>query len=216
MLFDLDGTLVDSAPDLALAANAQRERHGLEALPAAAYRHLVGSGARGMVRVSFGKAPGDPGYEPLRQEFMELYAERLLIHTRVFDEVAPVLDALDAQGQRWGIVTNKAHALAQRVVQGLALAHRCAVLIGGDSTPHTKPHPAPLLEAAARTRVAAPLCVYVGDDSRDIQAGQAAGMTALAAAWGYLGDAGPIHTWQAHAVLERPHDLLQWVGSPHL
>jgi len=213
VLFDLDGTLVDSAPDLALAANVQRQRHGLPQLPEHAYRPLVGSGARGMIRVGWGKAPGDEGYEALRQEFMTLYAERLLVRTQVFGAMAQVLDHLDASKQPWGIVTNKAHALAERLVQGLQLAHRSAVLIGGDTTPHTKPHPAPLLEAARRLGVPAHHCVYVGDDHRDVQAGRAAGMTTAAAAWGYLGDTGPVETWGADVVLHTPAALVQWLNG---
>jgi 2-phosphoglycolate phosphatase len=214
VLFDLDGTLVDSAPDLAAAANEQRAAHGLPALPFERLRPRVGSGARGMVGVAFGLVPGDPGYDTLRDEFLARYERRLLRETALFAQVAPVLERLEALALPWGIVTNKALRYAEPLVQGLALHRRSAVLVGGDSTPHTKPHPAPLLEAARRLGLAAQRCVYVGDDPRDIRAGRAAGMATLAAAWGYLGDGEPIADWGADAVIEEPASLLRWLDLP--
>lgn len=214
VLFDLDGTLVDSAPDLAAAANEQRAAHGLPALPFERLRPRVGSGARGMVGAAFGLAPGDAGYEALRDDFLARYERRLLRETALFARVAPVLDRLEALELPWGIVTNKALRYAEPLVQGLELHLRSAVLVGGDSTPHTKPHPAPLLEAARRLGLAAQRCVYVGDDPRDIRAGRAAGMATLAAAWGYLGDGEPIADWGADAVIEEPASLLRWLELP--
>ena len=214
VLFDLDGTLVDSAPDLGGAANELLRRHGRPERPLEDFRPVGGSGARGMIHVGFGLQPGDTGYEPLRAAFIEIYAQRLLHGTRVFEAVEPVLDALDGAGMRWGIVTNKALRLAEPIVQGLGLAPRAAVLIGGDSTPHTKPHPAPLLEAARRMGEEAAQCVYVGDDPRDIQAGRAAGMATLAAGWGYLGLGTPVHEWGADHVSAHPAGLLHWLGLP--
>ena len=214
VLFDLDGTLIDSAPDLAAAANELRERHGLAPLPLEQLRPMVGSGARGMVGVAFGLKPGDSGYEPLRTAFLELYVRRMLTLTRVFDAVHPVLDALDGHGIRWGVVTNKALSMAQPITEALGLAARAAVVIGGDSTPHTKPHPAPLLEAARRIGAAPAQCVYVGDDPRDVQAGRAAGMATIAAAWGYLGLGEPVHAWGADHVSEAPSGVLQWLRMP--
>lgn len=145
LLFDLDGTLVDSAPDLAGAANDLRAAHGLSALPYASLRRMVGTGARGMVGVAFGVAPGDDRFEPLRDAFLARYAERLLQSTQVFDSMLLVLDALDQAGHPWGIVTNKAMRFAAPVVDGLGLGSRAGVLIAGDTTPHAKPHPEPLL-----------------------------------------------------------------------
>ena len=214
VLFDLDGTLVDSAPDLAAAENEQRAAHGLPALPFERLRPRVGSGARGMVGAAFGLAPGDAGYEALRDDFLARYERRLLRETALFARVAPVLDRLEALELPWGIVTNKALRYAEPLVQGLELHLRSAVLVGGDSTPHTKPHPAPLLEAARRLGLAAQRCVYVGDDPRDIRAGRAAGMATLAAAWGYLGDGEPIADWGADAVIEEPASLLRWLELP--
>ncbi|MFZ4651557.1 MAG: HAD-IA family hydrolase, partial [Rubrivivax sp.] len=209
-----DGTLIDSAPDLAAAANELRAVHGLEPLALEQLRPMVGSGARGMVGVAFGLKPGEAGYEPLRVAFLELYVRRMLTLTRVFEAVHPVLDVLDEQGIRWGVVTNKAMSMAQPITESLGLAARAAVVIGGDSTPHTKPHPAPLLEAARRIGAEPARCVYVGDDARDVQAGRAAGMATIAAAWGYLGLGEPVHAWGADHVSQAPAGVLQWLRMP--
>ena len=211
VLFDLDGTLIDSAPDLAGAANDLRTQRGLEALPYESLRPMVGAGARGMVGVAFGLRPGEDGFEPLRDAFLARYAERMLDRTRVVDAVEPVLQMLSAAGVPWGIVTNKATRYAEPVVRGLGLDARAGVLIAGDTTAHAKPHPAPLLEAARRLGRDAGRCVYVGDDLRDVQAGRAAGMATLAAGWGYLGQGEPIDGWGADAVLQEPAQLLNWL-----
>lgn len=211
VLFDLDGTLIDSAPDLAGAANDLRAQRGLDALPYESLRPMVGAGARGMVGVAFGLRPGEDGFEPLRDAFLARYAERMLERTRVFDAVEPVLQMLSAAGVPWGIVTNKVTRYAEPVVRGLGLDARAGVLIAGDTTAHAKPHPAPLLEAARRLGRDAGRCVYVGDDVRDVQAGRAAGMATLAAGWGYLGQGEPIDDWGADAVLEEPSQLLNWL-----
>lgn len=214
VLFDLDGTLVDSAPDLAGAGNEMRLQRGLPALPYEQLRPMVGSGARGMVGAALRVTPDDPDFAALRDEFLARYEARLTRETRIFDAVLPVLAALDSASIRWGIVTNKVARYTHPVVQGLGLASRAAVVICGDSTPHSKPHPAPLLEAARRIGVAASGCVYVGDDLRDVQAGRAAGMRTVAAAWGYLGLGEPIDTWNADAVIDSPSELLQWLAMP--
>jgi phosphoglycolate phosphatase len=211
VLFDLDGTLIDSAPDLAAAANAMRVARGMAPLPLVDLRPMVGTGARGMVGTAFGIKPGDDGFEALHHEFLERYQAGLLQQTAVFAEMELVLDRLDASGRLWGIVTNKAERFTRPVVEGLRLHTRAAVVISGDTTPHSKPHPAPLLEAASRVGVEASQCVYVGDDRRDVQAGLAAGMLTLAAAWGYLGSGEPIEAWGAHTVLATPNALLQWL-----
>lgn len=211
VLFDLDGTLVDSAPDLAAAANAMRTARGLARLPLAALRPMVGSGARGMVGAALGVKPDDDAFAGLRDEFLQRYAVGLLERTAVFEAMVPVLERLDADGWPWGIVTNKAERFTRPLVEGLGLHGRAAVVISGDTTAHSKPHPAPLLEAARRAGVEASACVYIGDDVRDVQAGHAAGMVTLAAAWGYLGDGQPIDAWGAHAVLAEPAALLQWL-----
>ena len=211
VLFDLDGTLIDSAPDLAGAANDLRATFGLPALPHDQLRPMVGAGARGMVGAAFGVAPADARFGELRDAFLARYAQRLLEQTHVFADISPVLRALAEAGLPWGIVTNKAMRYAEPVITGLGLHKRAAVVIAGDSTPHAKPHPEPLREAARRLGVDAADCVYVGDDQRDIVAGRAAGMATLAAAWGYLGQGEPIEAWGADHILQLPAELLIWL-----
>ena len=211
VLFDLDGTLVDSAPDLAGAANEMRLARGLEPMPFERLRPMVGAGARGMVGAAFGVAPGEPGYEALRDDFLERYERRLLRETVLFAAMAPVLSRLETVPLAWGIVTNKALRLARPLIEGLALHRRAAVLIGGDSTPFSKPHPEPLLAAAREIGVEPARCAYVGDDHRDMRAGRAAGMATLAAGWGYLGAGEAIGDWGADAVIAAPRALLSWL-----
>lgn len=214
VLFDLDGTLIDSAPDLAAAANAMRVERGLAALPYAALRPMVGSGARGMVGAALQSAPGDEGFDALRTEFLARYEAALLERTHVFEAMLPLLDALERRACPWGVVTNKAHRFADPVIAGLGLDSRAAVVIAGDTTAHSKPHPAPLLEAARRLGLAPATLVYVGDDLRDVQAGRAAGMATVAAAWGYLGQGEPIEAWGADVVVQTPAELLEWLQLP--
>ncbi len=211
VLFDLDGTLVDSAPDLAGAANDMRQARGLAPLPASELRPHGGSGARGMLQRAFDCQPGHDQYDALKLEFLQRYEQQMLRHSRLFDAVPELLDALEAKQWRWGIVTNKAGHLAQRLADAMGLSPRAGVLVAGDSTPHTKPHPAPLHEAARRLGVATQHCVYIGDDLRDMQAARRAGMGALAAAWGYLGPGSDPQTWQADAVLPDPAAVLQFL-----
>ena len=209
VLFDLDGTLVDSAPDMAVAANRLRACYDLAPLAAGAYRAHVGSGARGMLKVAFGLHPAaEPErFERLKAQFLALYAEQLLVHTTLFDGVPQTLDFLAQRGVPWGIVTNKATALARPIVQGLTALQRSAVLIAGDTTGHTKPHPAPLLAAAEALGVAPGRCAFVGDDIRDVMCGRAAGAVTLAAAWGYLGDGIAVTEWQADVLVDEPAQL---------
>lgn len=209
VLFDLDGTLVDSALDLGGAGNDLRERRGLPPLPLEVFRPLTGTGARGMLRVALGTTPEDADFEALKDEYLAIYATRLTRLTRVFDAMAPVLDALDATALPWGIVTNKHSRFAEPVVAGTGLATRSRVLVCGDTTARAKPFPDPLLEAARRLAVDPAHCLYVGDDLRDIQAGQAAGMGTVAAAWGYLGDGEPIEAWGADHLARTPAELLE-------
>lgn len=209
VLFDLDGTLVDSAPDLAGAANDMRVSRGLAPLPYSALRPMVGSGARGMVGAAMQVYPSDPDFITLRDEFLQRYEERLTRETVVFPDVQPVLQFLSASSVLWGIVTNKIARYAEPLVNALDLHHASAVLICGDTTAHAKPHPAPLMEAAKRIQIDPKRCLYVGDDLRDIQAGEAAGMKTAAAAWGYLGNGEAIHEWGADHMLHSPRDLLK-------
>ena len=213
VLFDLDGTLIDSAPDLASAANRLRADHGLEPLPLALLRPMVGSGARGMVGVAFGVGPGDPGFEALRDAFLAHYEAGLLQKTHPFDGVEKLLTALEGAGIPWGIVTNKATRFTTPIVAGLGLAQRAAVVVCGDTTPHSKPHPEPLWHAARAMGLAPEAVVYVGDDLRDAQAARAAGMAMVAATWGYLGLGEPVHDWGADELADAPSQLLTWLQA---
>jgi phosphoglycolate phosphatase len=208
VLFDLDGTLVDSAPDLAGALNALRQAHGLLPMPYEQLRPMVGAGARGMIGVGFGVGPEQPEFAALRDQFLDLYAANLLQQTALFSGMAALLAALNAASMPWGVVTNKASRFAVPLVAGLGWPSPPQVLICGDTTAHAKPHPEPLLEAARRLVVDPAAVVYVGDDLRDVQAGRAAGMRTVAAGWGYLGQGDPIEAWGADAVIKEPGQLL--------
>jgi 2-phosphoglycolate phosphatase len=213
VLFDLDGTLVDSAPDLAGACNEMRIERGLAPLPYEQLRRMVGSGARGMVGVSFGLVPDSPGYAELRDEFLDRYEARMTRSTKVFDDMVPVLGWLEQQGLPWGIVTNKATRFAAPLVAALGLAGRAAALVCGDTVAHSKPHPAPLLEAARLLGLAPQGCAYVGDDRRDVEAGRAAGMLTVVAAWGYLGAGDAPEAWGADHLIARPDELPGLIGG---
>jgi len=209
VLFDLDGTLIDSAPDLAGTGNDMRLARGLPVLAFEQFRPMVGAGARGMIGVALGIKPTDDGFIALRDEFFDLYEARMTQHTRAFDAVPALLDAIEQRGLAWGIVTNKARRFTDPLVKALGLDRRAGAVVSGDTTPHSKPHPAPLLEAARQMGVAAQDCVYVGDDLRDVQAGHAAGMSTVAAAWGYLGVGEPVGAWGAQHVIHSPDELLK-------
>jgi phosphoglycolate phosphatase len=212
VLFDLDGTLIDSAPDLAGAVNDMRASRGQPPVPYATLRAEVGSGARGMVGLGFGLGPDDEGFASLRAEFLACYDARKTHQTTVFPAMRPVLAALDRAGLPWGIVTNKAAWLAEPLIATIGGLESAATLVCGDTMPRAKPHPDPLLEAARRMAVAPARCVYIGDDLRDMLAGRAAGMRTVAAAWGYLGAGAAVTEWQADAIAADPADVPRLLG----
>lgn len=209
VLFDLDGTLIDSAPDLAAAADKLRTDRGLTSLPALHYRPMVGAGARGMLAVAFGLKPEDAGFENLREEFFINYEACMTQRTFAFEGVAELIEKITQAGLKWGVVTNKAERFTLPLTRALALFDTAQAIVSGDTTPHSKPHPAPLIEAARRLGVAAERCVYVGDDERDISAGRAAGMPTVAAAYGYLGASAQTTGWNADATIVSPTALLK-------
>jgi N-acetyl-D-muramate 6-phosphate phosphatase len=211
VLFDLDGTLADSAGDLAAAVNRIRHERGLPPVPVATLRPHASAGARGLLGAGMGVSPADAEYPALRDRFLAYYAVSLATTTALFDGIAPLLDALDARGLRWGIVTNKAERFTQPVVAALGLAGRAGVVVSGDTTAHPKPHPAPLLHAAGSLDVDAAQCVYVGDDLRDVIAGNAAGMPTIVAEYGYLGEPGCADDWPATGWIAEPLALLDWL-----
>jgi N-acetyl-D-muramate 6-phosphate phosphatase len=206
LLFDLDGTLADTAPDLAAAVNKMRLDRGLEPTAFDLLRPLASAGARGLIGAAFGIAPGDETYDALRVEFLANYAANIAVHTCLFDGVHDLLGHIEIRGLQWGIVTNKPALYTDALIPLIRLGH-AGCIISGDTTPHAKPHPEPLLEAARRLQLAPEDCWYVGDDLRDIQAGKAAGMPTIAAAWGYCGHTEP-HSWQADVMAAQPVDLL--------
>lgn len=212
VLFDLDGTLVDSAPDLGAAVDQMRVRRGLPSLPHAVYRRVASAGARGLLAAAFDMQPEDADYAAYREEFLANYEQRLLQQTAPFAGIASLLQTLQQQGLPWGIVTNKPAKYAEPIARGLDDLRSAAVVISGDTLPHAKPHPAPLLEAARRIRIAPQRCLYVGDDLRDIQAAHAAEMVSVAALWGYLGDVA-VETWGAQLLAQQPAQILAWLAQ---
>ncbi|MCC6206697.1 MAG: phosphoglycolate phosphatase, partial [Gammaproteobacteria bacterium] len=209
-LFDLDGTLVDTAPDLAATLNALRAEHGLVAMPFDVIRPHVSHGARAMVRVGFGIDEGDARFTALRERFLEIYRERLMQHSRLFDGMEEVLATLENRGVKWGVVTNKPAWLTEPLLKDLGLAPRAACVISGDSTRNRKPHPEPLLHASALVGVAPEQCLYIGDAQRDIEAGRAAGMKTLVALFGYLGQDDRPQEWDADGMIDSPLEILDW------
>lgn len=216
VLFDLDGTLLDSAPDLAGTANDMLRERGHVTVPYELLRPHAGSGARGMLGTAFSVKPQDEGYTALRDEFHDRYEARMLQQTQLFDAVHTLVDTLERLDCPWGIVTNKSLRFSEPLVKAMTPLSRTRTLVAGDSTPHTKPHPAPLLEAARRLGLAPGACAYVGDDPRDMQAAHAAGMQAWAAAWGYLGLQSPVDEWRAHRVFSGVPSLIAHLQSAEL
>ena len=207
ILFDLDGTLLDSAPDLAAATNLLLTARQLPALPYAVLRPHASAGARGLVGTAFGIKPGDAEYAALRDEFLNNYEQAMNVHSRLFDGVEELLHSLGQAGIAWGIVTNKLARFTDVLVPQVGLGH-AACIISGDTTGFAKPHPAPLLAAASALQVPAQACWYVGDDARDIEAGRAAGMATIAANWGYCEPAEVAH-WGADHSLQEVRDILR-------
>lgn len=211
VLFDLDGTLADTAPDLAAALNRVRADLGLGPLPYDELRPHASAGARGMLGAGCDVRPGDTRFEPLRAAFLDHYARHLCVHSTLFDGVEAVLDAIEARGLAWGIVTNKHRRYTDPLVVQLGLTPRTRVVISGDTTAHAKPHPAPLLEAAVRLALPPGECLYVGDAERDIEAGNAAGMATLVASYGYIQADETPRSWPAAGAIATPRDLLDWL-----
>jgi 2-phosphoglycolate phosphatase len=207
VLFDLDGTLADTAPDLAAAVNKMRHERGLEMVPLENLRPLASAGARGLIGGAFGIGPEHPEFAGMREEFLANYEADLCIETTLFQGIDAVIDELDARAVRWGIVTNKAARLTDPLVALLGLDLRAGCVVSGDTTPHSKPHPAPLLHAARMLDLPPERIVYVGDDLRDVQAGFAAGMVTVAAAYGYCGNDIPPTRWHAQHVVQSPAEL---------
>lgn len=213
ILFDLDGTLIDTAPDMAHALNRLRGESRLEPLPFEMLRPVVSMGARGLLGVGFGASPGDADFERLRERFLALYRERLCVESRLFEGMAEALACLEARGRLWGIVTNKPGALTEPLVAALALTARACCVVSGDSAARAKPFPDPLLLACQLSGVQPQECIYVGDSARDMQAGRSAGMRTLAAAYGYIPAGDAAEQWDADGLLDSPAALLPWLEA---
>lgn len=200
VLFDLDGTFADTAPDLGRAVNTMRAARGLPPLPLTETRRVTSLGARGLLGVGFNVGPDHADYPAMREEFLHIYENNLCCDTVLFPGMAELINRLEQRNIIWGIVTNKAERFAKPLMQQLGYATRAACIIGGDTTGHMKPHPAPLLAAAQAIHIAPQSCVYVGDDERDIQAGRAAGMRTVAVRFGYLNGSSP-ENWGADVIV---------------
>jgi len=213
VLFDLDGTLIDSAPDLGAAADRMRVARGLPSLPLDAYRPMAGAGARGMLGIAFGMTPEDADYPSMREEFFVNYENCMTQRTYAFAGVAELISQLLGRGLAWGVVTNKAMRFTDPLTRAMPLFSTAGAVVSGDSTPHAKPHPEPLYEAARQLNLAPARCLYVGDDERDVVAGLAAGMGTVAATYGYLGSNADTRRWGAHAHIASPLELLALLNS---
>ncbi|MHB8256507.1 MAG: HAD family hydrolase [Acidiferrobacterales bacterium] len=213
VLFDLDGTLADTAPDLGFALNELLREHNRPPLPYDRIRPVASYGARALLRLGFGIAPHDTGYDVLRRRFLDLYAANLCRETRLFPGVSELLSALPGRRLNWGIVTNKPAFLTEPLVRALGLADTAACVVSGDTTANSKPHPAPLLYACAQCGSAPASCLFVGDAARDIEAGRSAGMHTLVAMFGYIGEADDPPSWGADALVYSPGNVLEWIDA---
>lgn len=213
VLFDLDGTLADTAPDLGGTVNFLLAEEGRPQQALAALRPYVSQGVRGLLWAGFGIANGHADYERLANRFLDIYASRLCDESQLFDGIAELLDALEHMGLRWGIVTNKRRRFTDPLVELLALSPRTRCVVSGDTTAEAKPSALPVLHACQLLRCTPSRTLYVGDDLRDIQAGRNAGCLTVAAAYGYLGDSGPLETWGADLVIEHPAELTAYLAK---
>ena len=211
VLFDLDGTLADTAPDLGAALNRVRRDRGLAPVALETLRPSASHGARGLLRVGMDVHPEHPDYGALRDAFLAHYESAICVDTRLFADVDTLLEAIEARSLKWGIVTNKATRFTTPLIERLGLGRRADAVICGDTTPHPKPHPAPLLAAADVLGVSPGRCVYVGDAERDVTAGIAAGMRTIVARYGYIEDHERPETWPADGSIDRPKALLEWL-----
>lgn len=211
VLFDFDGTLVDTAPDLGYALNLQRERHGLAFLPEEAIRPYASHGSRGLLEIGFGLLPTDATFEEMRAEYLELYTQVMTRQPVLFDGMAETLHAIEQRGLRWGIVTNKPRRFTLPMVTHMGLDVRAGVVISGDDAPQPKPSPQTLLLACERMQINPEMVLYLGDAERDVQAGNAAGMTTLVALFGYLSETDTPQTWGADGCIQQPQDLLSYL-----
>ena len=211
ILFDLDGTVADTAPDLAYALNIVLEEEGYPPFALDRVRPMVSLGGRALIEAAFGLRPEDAQSDHLRQRFLQLYRQNLTKHTRLFPGVTSVLDHIEEHGLNWGIVTNKSAWLTSPLIEELGLTTRVACVVSGDTTNNFKPHPEPLLYACAQVGSDPGECIYIGDSHKDIEAGRRAGMQTLVALFGYIPNDEDPSTWGADSLLEIPEELIDWL-----
>lgn len=217
VLFDLDGTLVDTAPDFAVVLQKLCAENRVDCPDIAAIRRTVSHGARALVTLAFGLAEGEPEFEPLRQRLLQIYGENLAVHSTVFPGIDKVLGFLQVQSIGWGVVTNKPSAYAEPLLEAMGFEPPAGALVCPDHINHTKPHPEPLMKAASQLACDAANCIYVGDHRRDIEAGAAAGMQTVAALYGYIDPADPAQYWGADFNIETPEEIIKVLnGTNHV
>lgn len=211
VFFDLDGTLVDTAPDLGFALNTLLQQEGHAPLPHDLIRPQASNGSAGLLGLGFGITADDANYRLLQQRFIKLYQENITRESDLFPGMAEVLSHLEEAKLPWGIITNKPAFLTTPLVEQLGLAKRAACVVSGDTTTHSKPHPAPMLYACELTSQIPENCLYIGDAARDIKAGKNTNMTTLAARYGYITADDNLESWQADGIIDHPHELLRWL-----
>jgi phosphoglycolate phosphatase len=212
ILFDLDGTLVDTAPDLGLALNIQLERHGKKPLSILTIRPFASHGSKGLLGLGFGITPKDTDFLAKREEYLNIYDEVFTRSPKLLDGIAELLAAIEKNQLKWGIVTNKPSRFTRRLIESMGLHQRAACVISGDDAPQPKPSPATLLLACAQIGVNPASCIYLGDAERDIQAGKAAGMKTVVALFGYIDKTDKPAEWGADVMIKTPTDLLSFLN----
>ncbi len=213
VLFDLDGTLADTAPDLAFALNQVLIENGRAPLPFEAIRPVVSHGGIALTRLGFGLEPEHPDFAPLRQRLLEIYRENIARETRLFPGMDELLAHIEENGMNWGVITNKPGWLTEPLLDALGLTSRAACIVSGDSCENRKPHPQPILHGCRLAGSEVRECVYVGDAQRDIEAGRRAGMQTLVALFGYIGEQDQPGQWQADALLDTPQAIITWLAG---
>lgn len=211
VLFDLDGTLADTAPDLAFALNEVLREQGQAPLPFEQIRPVVSHGGIALIKLGFKIDETDPQFNALRQRLLTIYREHIVRETTLFDGMKNLLDTIEARGLNWGVVTNKPGWLTDPLMEGLALKQRAATIISGDTLDQSKPHPAPMLLACEQAGSSAAQCLYVGDAERDIEAGRNAGMHTLVALFGYIGEGDRPEQWRADGMVKQASAILDWL-----
>lgn len=211
ILFDLDGTFADTAPDLGAALNHLRTLHDKPPMPLETIRPQASHGSLGLLKLGFNIEPDAPNYVDLRDAFLDYYASHICVHTTLFPGMAELIDILEQRGLPWGIVTNKPHRFTLPLMQALGYAQRASCLISGDTCARAKPFPDSLLKASELLNIAPQLCLYLGDDKRDAEAAQAAGMRCIIARYGYIGSPEELSSWPAEGEIDMPSQLLQYL-----